>query len=89
MRAVWYKKNLVIDQTSLTAASRAEKMSKIPDTWTKIAVLIDWPSDPAEWERRLNSRPGKNILPEVMARMRKAFELPTMAEGFAEIIFVK
>ena len=41
-----------------------------------------------ELQRRLNSRPGKVIPPDVVKSMIDNFEEPTKEEGFDEIIYV-
>jgi hypothetical protein len=57
----------------------------LPDYY-KIAVVFKTP-DPAELERRLNSRPGKNIPKHVQASMADQLNNnpPTLEEGFDEI----
>ena len=75
--------DIIWDQTSTTVASRAKKFRMLPDYY-KIAVVFSVP-DAEEHERRLQSRPGKVIPPEVLQDMKEKFELPTEEEGFNEI----
>ena len=49
-----------------------------------VAVVFPTP-EPAELERRLASRPGKNIPWNVMQGMISSLKLPTEEEGFDEI----
>ena len=42
----------------------------------------------AELERRLASRPGKEIPADVIEQMIDGFEMPTEDEGFTEIWYV-
>ena len=48
------------------------------------AVVFPNP-DPAEWERRLNSRPGKTIPDNIIRNMVASFRMPTPEEGFVNI----
>lgn len=79
-------KDIIWDQTSLTEKSRVRKFNMLPD-YEHIAVVFKTP-EPVELERRLNSRPGKNIPDHVMKSMINNYDLPTEDEGFKEIIFV-
>lgn len=77
------KLDLIWDQTSTTLASRKRKFNALPD-YEHIAIVFPTP-EMAELERRLASRPGKNIPKHVMNNMIKHFEMPTLEEGFTEI----
>lgn len=76
-------KDIIWDQTSTTLKSRTRKFSMLPD-YEHIAVVFKTPNT-EELDRRLNSRPGKNIPWNVMQGMIKHFEEPTEDEGFTEI----
>jgi len=76
-------KDVIWDQTNLTAKSRAAKLKMLPDYY-KIAVVFKTP-DAEEHARRLASRPGKSIPEGVLRSMAANLELPTEAEGFQEI----
>ena len=80
------KLDVVWDQTSTTVNSRKKKFNTLPD-YEHIAVVFLTP-EPEELERRLASRPGKNIPTHVMKSMIENFEMPTIEEGFKEIIYV-
>ena len=75
--------DLIWDQTSVNVKSRRKKFAMLPD-YEHIAVVFATP-EPAELDRRLASRPGKNIPDSVMKSMINSFEMPTLEEGFAEI----
>jgi predicted kinase len=77
------KLDLVWDQTSTTSASRKRKFNTLRD-YDHIAIVFPTP-DADELERRLASRPGKNIPKHVMDNMIKHFEIPSLEEGFTEI----
>ncbi len=78
--------DIIWDQTSTTVKSRTKKFNMLPD-YEHIAVVFATP-DPEELDRRLGSRPGKNIPWNVMQGMIKHFEMPTEEEGFEEIWYV-
>jgi predicted kinase len=78
-------KDIIWDQTSTTVKTRARKFNMLPD-YDHIAVVFKIP-DKDELDRRLASRPGKNIPDFVMRNMINYFEMPTEEEGFKEIWF--
>lgn len=80
--------NIVWDQTNVFKSARKKKLKKIPDTYRKIAVFFPTP-DEIELAKRLASRPGKTISPHIMKQMSDNMEIPTIEEGFDEIIIVK
>lgn len=75
--------DIVWDQTSTSQKSRRRKFRMLPD-YEHIAVVFPTP-EPVELAHRLASRPGKNIPDHVMRSMINSFEMPSTAEGFAEI----
>jgi len=79
-------KDIIWDQTSTTIQSRKRKFNMLPD-YKMIAVVFRTP-DEQELQRRLGSRPGKVIPPDVVKSMIDNFEEPTKEEGFDEIIYV-
>jgi predicted kinase len=77
--------DIIWDQTSTTVGARRKKLNMCQNYY-KIAVVFQTP-DEEELQRRLASRPGKNIpkhVQEVMASQLKN-EPPTLEEGFDEI----
>jgi len=76
--------DIIWDQTSTTVASRRRKFRMLPK-YEHVAVVFVTP-EPHELERRLASRPGKSIPQNVMDRMIRDFEMPTLDEGFTEIV---
>lgn len=85
--AIAKKLDIVWDQTSTSVAARAKKLRMVPADYEKIAVVFATPNK-IEHDRRLASRPGKNIPPHVIASMQKSFEYPSESEGFDKIISV-
>lgn len=77
--------NIVWDQTNLSVASRKKKLLKIPAHYRKVAKVF-LPTD--EHEAWLNSpeRAGKVIPKNVLDSMRATFQMPTVDEGFDEVI---
>ena len=75
--------DIIWDQTSTTVASRKKKFNMLPN-YHAVAVVFSTP-EPAELERRLASRPNRNIPWAVMQGMISSLKLPTEAEGFDEI----
>jgi len=78
--------NIIWDQTSTTVLSRLKKFRMLPD-YEHIAVVFTTPDD-SELAKRLASRPGKTIPSNVVASMIENFEMPTLDEGFKEILIV-
>lgn len=77
------KLDVIWDQTSTTVWTRAKKIAMLPDYY-KIAVVFKTPPE-EELKRRLASRPGKHIPDDVIERMLKNWDEPTLEEGFDEI----
>ena len=75
--------DIIWDQTSTTIESRARKFRLCPDHYA-IAVVFKTPPR-AELDKRLASRPGKEIPPKVVDDMIARWEEPTEEEGFKEI----
>lgn len=75
--------DIIWDQTSTTVASRKKKFNMLPN-YHAVAVVFPTP-EPAELERRLAGRPGKNIPWAVMQGMISGLKVPTEEEGFDEI----
>lgn len=78
-------RDIIWDQTSTSVVSRRRKFNMLPD-YEHIAVIFKTP-DKEELQRRVNSRPGKNIPDKIIEQM--ALDLdndpPTLEEGFAQI----
>lgn len=76
-------KDIIWDQTSVSKASRYKKFVMLPH-YRKIAVVFKTP-EASELDRRLKSRPGKDIPQEVVQEMIDKFEHPSEQEGFDEV----
>jgi len=86
-RAQQQGRDIIWDQTSVSAASRRKKFASLPD-YEHVAVVFGTP-EPAELTRRLAGRPGKTIPDAVLQNMVDSFEEPTEAEGFQEIWYAQ
>lgn len=91
-QVIFYRENnvdIIWDQTSTTIATRAKKIRMLPEYY-KIAVVMRTPTT-AELQKRLDSRPGKNIPWEVVSSMASQLEAepPTEDEGFNEIWYAE
>jgi predicted kinase len=78
--------DVIWDQTSTTRISRTRKFNTLPK-YEHIAVVFETPPKDV-LNTRLASRPGKNIPDHVMRSMIDGFEMPTLDEGFTEIIHI-
>lgn len=76
-------RDIIWDQTSTTVGSRKKKFNMLPN-YEHIAVMFKTP-ELGELNRRLKSRPGKNIPSHVMVQMIKGWQDPTVEEGYAEV----
>lgn len=76
-------KDIIWDQTSVSVASRKKKFNVLKG-YTMIAVVFHTP-EAGEWQRRINSRPGKHIPAHVLESMANSFEMPTLEEGFDQV----
>lgn len=83
-KAIEDGKNIIIDQTNLTKKSRREKLKLIPPHYKKTAVyfIVDLKTA----LQRNTQRPGKVIPPDILERMIDQYELPTLDEGFDQVI---
>jgi len=80
--AVEAGRDIIWDQTNTSRKSRKAKLAQVPG-YHKIAIVFDTP-DEDEWQRRLDSRPGKSIPRAVLKAMADGLQLPTEDE-FDEI----
>jgi predicted kinase len=83
-KAIKDERNILWDQTNLTAKQRKEKLRLVPSTYRKVAVWFNIPLKEAMI--RNTQRGGKIIPPEVLIRMSEEFQIPNIKEGFDEVI---
>ena len=80
-------RDVIWDQTNVTAKTRGKKLNRVPAHYEKVAVYFVTP-DNAELQRRLANRPGKTIPANIVMGMVSQLEMPTVEEGFDRIIVV-
>ena len=73
--------DVIWDQTNLTKKSRKSKLAMVPEHYRKTAVFFATPLE-EEWQRRLNSRPGKSIPAHILDSMVEMMEMPELDEGW-------
>ena len=83
-QAVKDKRDIIWDQTNLTAKTRRGKMGQVPKSYERIALFFPTP-DGEELQRRLASRPGKTIPAHVIASMLASLQPPMIDEDFDAI----
>lgn len=81
------KKDIVLDRTNVSNKARAKILKKVPDGYTKIAVLFTTPLD-LILERNVAraAETGKNIPIFVIKNMFNTLVKPSHEEGFDVII---
>lgn len=85
IQAVRNERDIIWDQTNLTAKARKGKLSRIPKSYRKVAVYFSVPQDLRD---RLANRPGKVIPEPVIISMINQLQPPTKEEGFDEVVAV-
>ena len=80
---------IVVDRTNMSVKSRRRFFERLRNFhkghgYQLHTVVFPKPED-EEYERRLNSRPGKTIPEPVINGMLASFEMPTESEGFTSI----
>lgn len=73
-------KDIIWDQTNLTAGTRKKKLSRVPVEYQRNAVYFEISLEEAL--HRNNRRDGKFIPKDILKRMWHQFEIPTLNEGF-------
>lgn len=83
--AMQHGKDIIWDQTNLTAKGRRMKLQMVMGSYEKIAVVFETPDDIAE---RLKKREatGKVIPVHVFESMVNSYQPPTRFDGFDKII---
>ena len=82
--AIQRGKSIIWDQTNVSRKSRIKKLKKVPDTYTKTAVVL--PISLEDAIIRNSQRANKFIPRSVIHRMYHQFEIPTEDEGFDVIM---
>lgn len=87
--AVNSDKNIIWDQTNLSAKKRKGILQQLPDHYYKVAVVFEVTDE--ELNKRLRNREketGKSIPVDVVKNMAKTYQPPTKQEGFDLVKFM-
>jgi hypothetical protein len=80
---------IVIDRTNLNPKSRKKFFDRLTNFHKnhgyEIEAVVFPTPEKEEWERRLNSRPGKTIPQNVLDSMAQSMQQPTLSEGFSKV----
>lgn len=92
-RAMMMQNDFTIDRTDLSVKSRKKFIDKLKLHRYEIeCVVFPMPGTEKlpteEWNRRLDSRPGKTVPGHILSSMIEHYEPPTEAEGFSKITFL-
>jgi len=88
VKAIAERRDIIWDQTNLSVSKRKRILERFKDTdYVMVCTCILPPKqvDLEEWTRRLDSRAGKTIPDDVLAKMIASYELPTASEGFDRV----
>lgn len=87
--AIKTKRNIIIDQTNLTVKKRTYILSHVPKDYDKI--VVHFTADLGIVKERLEKREaetGKHIPWKVVEDMYTRLEVPTLEEGFGQILMI-
>ena len=73
-------KDIIWDQTNLTAGTRKKKLRRLPPEYHRGVIYFELTLEEAL--ERNNHRKGKFIPKDILKRMWHQFEIPTVSEGF-------
>ena len=80
---------IVIDRTNVSVQSRKKFFDRLNNFHKnhgyEIEAVVFQTPEKEEWERRLNSRPGKTIPQNILDNMVQSMVQPTLSEGFSKI----
>ena len=81
--------DIIWDQTNLTKLSRAKKINTLKDHFGYTVVAVVFPIlDSKTLQERMYDRAAKIVPHRVLDDMRKRYQVPSLDEGFDEIIFI-
>tara|TARA_R110000851_G_scaffold205202_1_gene357207 strand:+ start:100 stop:591 length:492 start_codon:yes stop_codon:yes gene_type:complete len=83
--------DIIWDQTNLTKTKRRSIVYRLKKAgYEVVCECIPQPTsakDVVEWNRRLQSRPGKVIPGFIIKNMTETYSLPTLDEGFDSVLY--
>ena len=81
--------DIIWDQTNLTKLSRAKKINTLKDQFGYKVVAVVFPVlDEKTLQERMYDRAAKIVPHRVIEDMRKRYQVPSLDEGFDEIVFI-
>lgn len=83
-QAILRNKNIIWDQTNLSAKSRAKKLATLPETYEKIAVWFPIPNSD-QINERIAKRSNKIVSIDVVSSLKNHYQRPSIEEGFDRI----
>jgi predicted kinase len=87
--ALYKEKNIFYDQTNLGAKTRRWKLSQIPSSYKKIAVVFKVSDEILNETNEKRKEFGRALPDGAFAHMKDSFEDVSQDEGFDEIIVVE
>jgi predicted kinase len=85
------KQDVIWDQTNLGAGKRKGIINRMRKAGYGVECLCflqpETEEDIAEWNKRLQSRPGKNIPDFIIKNMVRTFVVPTVDEGLDSVLY--
>lgn len=81
--------NMIVDRTNMSRKSRERIIRGLLQNGYEVNAVVFVTPNHEEHQRRLNSRPGKDIPESVIASMAQNYQEPTHAEGFRVITFIE
>lgn len=88
INAIKSNRDIIWDQTNTGVKKRRSILNRIPKNYRKECHAIQMPvgdDQKADWEFRLNNRPGKTIPGFVLSNMTRSYVLPDVSEGFDSV----
>lgn len=86
--AAYHSCIVYVDRTNLSVKARKRFIDFFKTYGYSFKVIVFPQPDETEWRRRLDYREGKTIPAHVLQSMQNNYQVPTLDEGFDEIIYV-
>lgn len=86
--AIQNSQNILVDRTNVSKKSRRRFLSKLPKSYTKIAVVFQRDLDYLIDINNERLENGRDVPISVIEHMHIMYTTPTLDEGFDEIVFV-
>lgn len=80
---------IIVDRTNMSRKARKPFFERLKGKGYEFEAVVFPIPDKEEWQRRLDSRPGKTIPQNVLTSMVASYEMPTVFEGFKTVNVVE